>query len=262
MLFTLASTYTWKLQANAENVIHDNTKSAHYICSQDDQNLKKVYEVRVTKKTWRYGELLFATYRSPGQNWSVDIDIKVTGERNDYLKWTWRGASHEIEGSYRCVINGFDPVSNSQTIHFTSSVKVLWPLDDSEWPGGNYFLPTPLTGCPSDDELKETKISLFETFKEKHKAFILTVNTFKKTFKFKYCAKNKFIPIKHSPSWPAGSYCIGWFVTESCPDNFKVGFVSCSTLRKEYRMDFCCRNDGNPDTPIKLPKATPFYLFR
>ncbi|KAI1285100.1 putative G-protein coupled receptor [Halotydeus destructor] len=90
-----------------------------------------------------------------------------------------------------------------------------------------------------------------------------------------------------APEWPwmAGKYCI-FQVGDTCPDGFQTGAITwmdkkmnaTSELlsrsnvsgsvpsgvytKHNTTINFCCREDGKADVPIKLPRDRPFYLFK
>lgn len=77
--------------------------------------------------------------------------------------------------------------------------------------------------------------------------------------------------------WPKGRYCFYQYNFQ-CPIKTRPGYVfwddeniqnhnkvSGTIPSGSYTIDteirFCCRIDGDPSKPIKLPTQTPFYLF-
>ncbi|RWS29721.1 relaxin receptor-like protein [Leptotrombidium deliense] len=88
-------------------------------------------------------------------------------------------------------------------------------------------------------------------------------------------------PVTPRTEWMPGKYCV-FQVGETCPDQFQSGaitwwdkklnsssrsFVNGTLPKGVYNQHnttiyFCCREDGNPDMPIKLPTETPFYLLQ
>jgi len=34
------------------------------------------------------------------------------------------------------------------------------------------------------------------------------------------------------------------------------------TYNKNTKVEYCCRNDGSAERPIKLPSSAPFYLYK
>ncbi|XP_078571562.1 uncharacterized protein LOC144859147 [Branchiostoma floridae x Branchiostoma japonicum] len=77
--------------------------------------------------------------------------------------------------------------------------------------------------------------------------------------------------------WPSGNYCI--FKKGNCPGGFQSGWLFWDdedddnknsvggelpdgNYDRDTMIRYCCRSDGNVDTPIVLPNRKPFYLFR
>uniref|UniRef100_A0A2C9JKP1 Apextrin C-terminal domain-containing protein n=1 Tax=Biomphalaria glabrata TaxID=6526 RepID=A0A2C9JKP1_BIOGL len=76
--------------------------------------------------------------------------------------------------------------------------------------------------------------------------------------------------------WPNGSYCID--KKGHCPGGFQEGKIyideedsfgnkgsvegDVPDLFLSSTLEFCCRRDGDVDTPMKLPIRSPFYLYR
>ena len=90
-----------------------------------------------------------------------------------------------------------------------------------------------------------------------------------------YCTKESE---SGSPSWPNGKYCIAKHGS-SCPTGFREGSiywddedngndnaimepVPSGHYTINTKINFCCRSDGNHNTPITLPPTEPFALYR
>ena len=90
-----------------------------------------------------------------------------------------------------------------------------------------------------------------------------------------YCTK---IVDGGSPSWPSGTYCIARH-GDNCPSGFFSGLihwddedsnnnnnlmnpVPSGRYDRNTEIDFCCRSDGNHDSPMILPPTEPFALYR
>ena len=153
-----------------------------------------------------------------------------------------------------------------------------------KWPNGKYALPAPEGGCPKGWSLgrrtqgtgKKTDVSSGITSR-------LAVNYGSKTIMVQYCVKTDESDDGVGFEWPKGSYCIarkgGW-----CPeDSFKEGSISWNDYKKlisrksrnkkwgtlpdgKYDKNtvifFCCRNDNRASSPMMLPIAEPFVLYR
>lgn len=177
--------------------------------------------------------------------------------------------------------------------------SVLCPKCDFEWPPGNYGLPMPVSGCPSDNIWK-TGMRFHAIQHDKpydDKTRYWSDNIMLKGGATKYGIEQHFCIHQQSqnenpeyngnetiPTWQPGKYCIFQY-GYSCPDGFHIGSLTWfdknpvfsaskyynsinGTLpRGEYTTHnttiyFCCREDGDPTKPINLPRTRPFYLFQ
>ena len=170
------------------------------------------------------------------------------------------------------------------------SVPKLWLLCDIystdpsmiinfQWPRGQFSLLKAASGCPSgmysgwrhqdnedDNNENHWRPSDIES------CIDLDVGTNLKTY---YCTKRTDAG---SPSWPSGTYCIAKHGSD-CPNGFLSGYihwddednnndnnlmnpVPSGRYDRNTEIDFCCRSDGNHNTPMTLPPTEPFALYR
>ena len=155
------------------------------------------------------------------------------------------------------------------------------------WPSGTFTQPQPIingrVGCfsPSRDgsvcQTNEDVPNLNAVSSPLHLSIVGSV-VGTRDFDFtciRYCS---YTSSSGSVQWPSGSYCIAR-QGATCPSGFSDGsvywddqdhsnFNSVSGVAPsgEYGCEtliyFCCRSDGPITTPIVLPTARPFYLWR
>lgn len=147
-----------------------------------------------------------------------------------------------------------------------------------EWSIGTYTFVKPRSGCPPDwlegwtdqdneDSHNSNSISYGHHF----------AGSFGRNMKFYYCTKNPNIGM-NGGLWPGGNYCILQH-GESCPVGFQPGSVywddedsrngnshggvlPTGSYGRNTKINYCCRDDGQYNTPIALPNSRPFYLLR
>ncbi|XP_060084174.1 uncharacterized protein LOC132563432 [Ylistrum balloti] len=153
------------------------------------------------------------------------------------------------------------------------------------WPTGNYSLLETVGGCPVDVKEEWKTGSRFHMGDGQNfvsTPFNLHGNYTKKFFEHRFCSHvgmsdTTLIP-RYQTYWDPGRYCI-MRLNGNCPEGFHEGYVEMDDLNGfellnyvngtvpdgKYKtntgFDFCCRTDGDIDTPIILPKELPFALF-
>ncbi|XP_005096773.1 uncharacterized protein LOC101855248 [Aplysia californica] len=95
-------------------------------------------------------------------------------------------------------------------------------------------------------------------------------------YKFEYCSKPQ---TSGTYNWPPGDYCIAmrgkrcpnkqfksgnitWDDEDSNNANRKSGHLPFGVYNEDTAVNYCCRNDSPSESPILLPAASPFYLYR
>ncbi|CAG5121228.1 unnamed protein product [Candidula unifasciata] len=156
------------------------------------------------------------------------------------------------------------------------------------WPQGTYALLMPDSDCPNNaGAVWQTGIVVFHTestdrnYDEvstpSHLAPpALQRNGFNNFITQQFCVSSDLSP---GADWPRGAYCINR-VGNVCPSGFGSGYISWQNevtgsqssssgklpdgvyTLNETIIDYCCRNDGDHQEPIYLPRARPFYLYR
>ncbi|XP_019637817.1 PREDICTED: sushi, von Willebrand factor type A, EGF and pentraxin domain-containing protein 1-like [Branchiostoma belcheri] len=152
-----------------------------------------------------------------------------------------------------------------------------------EWPRGTYGLPKTDTGCPEPAGVTwRTGVRVQDTEDDDSNnrwspGLHFDGNFWKNNVHQKFCMKTS--SWEGYGNWPSGSYCI--FKKGGCPSGFQRGelfwddedtIINNKNSRSGELPDgkydhntlirYCCRNDGNADTPAPLPHHNPFYLFR
>ncbi|XP_062572339.1 uncharacterized protein LOC134234308 [Saccostrea cucullata] len=153
------------------------------------------------------------------------------------------------------------------------------------WPKGSYGLLMPEDGCPSDIRVSWSNGSRLHYSNGKSApsfSFHLYGNYSRISFEHYFCIHDEevdpFQLPRYQTYWDAGKYCI-FRKSGQCPNGFQEGFVGMDDLNGlefmqtvngsvpdgNYDEDtgffFCCRFDGDIETPIILPKNEPFVLF-
>lgn len=154
------------------------------------------------------------------------------------------------------------------------------------WPKGPYGLLMADNGCPSNDmpsawsngsRLHYSNGNSMPSF-----SFHLYGNYSRILFQHHFCIHDHpgdpFSMPRYQTYWEEGKYCI-FRVSGQCPDEFHEGFILMDDLNglefmqsvngsvpdgvydKDTGFFFCCRSDGDVETPIVLPKDQPFVLF-
>ncbi|KAH9489481.1 hypothetical protein Btru_049369 [Bulinus truncatus] len=161
------------------------------------------------------------------------------------------------------------------------------------WPEGQCGLLMPDTGCPSQGfsfidwrgdgfrqfHTESTSVFNLDDFSEDiHLKRPYKKKNLNNNFILLYfCVNPEDTNSAEGPAWPEGSYCIHKFL--KCPDLFREGsiFFDEENINHESKfndllpsgvyshdteLNFCCRRDGDPNTPMYLPTSRPFYLYR
>ncbi|KAK3775490.1 hypothetical protein RRG08_027245 [Elysia crispata] len=153
------------------------------------------------------------------------------------------------------------------------------------WPAGTYALPKPESGCPADMAFYEGDTGYFTLHTESSSNLsenghsknshlsrpILTSYSINNFLTLRFCVANGMY---NSGAWPSGRYCI--HKKGSCPGGLKIGYITFKTAalgnldaaggnkpeNSPSTMYFCCMTSGCSTTPIFLPTAHPFYLYK
>ncbi|XP_035688654.1 uncharacterized protein LOC118424220 [Branchiostoma floridae] len=159
--------------------------------------------------------------------------------------------------------------------------RVLLLPYTNKWPTGTYGLPRTNTGCPIAAGARwRTGFRYHDTEdNDSNNKWIPGIhfdgNLCKNNMKQKFCMKTK--NEEGDGDWPSGNYCI--FKKGNCPGGFQSGWLFWDdedddnknsvggelpdgNYDRDTMIRYCCRSDGNVDTPIVLPNRKPFYLFR
>ena len=163
-------------------------------------------------------------------------------------------------------------------IHCWIGQVVITPTA-AEWPGGQYSLIQAASGCPTgmssgwrfqDNEDSNNANS----WSPSNIASFINIDV-GRNFKTYYCTKTS---TAGTTSWPSGTYCIARYGS-SCPSSFSSGSmywddedsgninsvshpVPSGSYGSNTQINFCCRSDGNYNTPITLPSTQAFALYR
>ncbi|XP_038049832.1 uncharacterized protein LOC119723332 [Patiria miniata] len=153
------------------------------------------------------------------------------------------------------------------------------------WPVGTYSLPMTngMSGCPNSAFFWQTG----RRFQDTQDLFAsndwsdpchLMGPYARNNVQQNFCSKTDAVVSEgDTPEWDAGEYCI--FKKGSCPSGFSEGWIKWddqdalngntqSGVLPDGVYDhntliyYCCREDGDPITPILLPTQDPFFLFR
>ncbi|XP_071172682.1 uncharacterized protein [Mytilus edulis] len=153
------------------------------------------------------------------------------------------------------------------------------------WPEGDYGLLKSKTGCPVD---------VAEEWSEGHRGHVGSLKNYVSfdfdafgmyssfVFIHYFCMKREVndssIRPRYQTYWETGKYCI-MRKNGTCPKGFQEGYITMDDVDKfenlsttngslpdgSYKKDttfyFCCRNDGDTEVPLVLPKERPFILF-
>lgn len=182
--------------------------------------------------------------------------------------------------------------------------------EDTEisWPSGEYGLPMPVSGCPTNDASSEWLTGMRfhavkhdKTYDEKaypywSESIMLKGGATKLGIEQHFCMHSTLsVPSNESDfehvsktaePWMPGKYCIFQY-GDHCLEGFQSGSITwfdkshnnqTSKLNlfnsvhghvpsghyttHNTTINFCCRDDGQPEVPIRLPKTRPFYLLQ
>ena len=157
----------------------------------------------------------------------------------------------------------------------------------TQWPGGFYALPQPRDGCPVDlaffsgahrFQKVHTDSDNLENSLDSHSSVFLPSTSVladsKKFFTLELCEATQKL---NTASWPSGSFCIHKLKHKPCPWGFMHGHVFIDTEDNRFSSEgrsnaaytdrnvqlyFCCQGSRSASTPIQLPTASPFLLYR
>lgn len=202
-----------------------------------------------------------------------EIDVKIADIRIDQ-----ENASHAFEDRLMAELKGLQ-----------ADVKRLMDTGVLQyWPEGTYALLTPDSGCPNNVGAQwSSGYSKFHTESTDRNYDQTSVPSHLKLPTLERLGINNFVylyfcvspTLSPGADWPRGAYCINR-VGPACPGGFSSGSItwqdevigSASNISgavpagvyaaNRTTITYCCRNDGDPNDPIYLPRARPFYLYR
>ncbi|XP_067668411.1 uncharacterized protein [Haliotis asinina] len=147
----------------------------------------------------------------------------------------------------------------------------------TKWPRGTYVLPSPTAGCPGD-EFQEGSVQHTSDGRSTQSDIVHMKGEFTgSSSKYDFCVKDSSTSTDaDTADWGPGRYCI--LKKGDCPTGFESGYVKFDNLAgtttttsgavpdgvydADTQFDFCCRDEGYPKVPLKLPNTKPFILFR
>ncbi|KAJ7370800.1 hypothetical protein OS493_029790 [Desmophyllum pertusum] len=155
------------------------------------------------------------------------------------------------------------------------------PNEDSvRWPAGTYGIPKPASGCPYAEGFQwkegwrsqdtDNTYSNNNKSAEFHLDGIVDSEKVNRSFCIKPADNND------RPNWPPGQYCI--YKKGKYPTGLKFGYVFWDDennnnkngkggtfpggmYKKNTKIYFCCKTDGDKNDPILLPTKSPFFLL-
>ncbi|XP_062589227.1 uncharacterized protein LOC134250885 isoform X2 [Saccostrea cucullata] len=171
-------------------------------------------------------------------------------------------------------------------------------FQNSNWPDGTYALPASMFGCPETEDrgwtLSYINLTLPDSAQRQYWNIkdpdllngIIEPNIlgpyYYHAIQMNFCVKNRTSDRgddnETSSEWPKGQYCIYSF-SSICPQGFSNGSLTISGYQftkqdiggvipgetgsnMSLMLQFCCREDGDTQAPIKLPSDFPFVLFQ
>ncbi|XP_062589229.1 uncharacterized protein LOC134250886 [Saccostrea cucullata] len=171
-------------------------------------------------------------------------------------------------------------------------------FQNSNWPDGTYALPASMFGCPETEDrgwtLSYINLTLPDSAQRQYWNTkdpdllngIIEPNIlgpyYYRAIQMNFCVKNRTSDQgddnETTTEWPKGQYCIYSF-SNICPQGFSNGSLTISgyqfTLQDiggvipgetgnnmSLMLKFCCREDEDYRTSIKLPSEFPFVLFQ
>ena len=163
----------------------------------------------------------------------------------------------------------------------------LFNSPETCWPDASFAMPKPTSGCPNYYNISECGVTFNEGFlifntedtdNRNGQSPDLHMSGFVTDFaiRLEFCVSETSTP--SDIIWPTGCYCL--FESVTCPEMFTEGraewfpesdnpdAIYDGTLPRfnsffsgSVRFYFCCRCDGNINTPIILPREKEFYLM-
>ncbi|XP_071078434.1 uncharacterized protein [Haliotis cracherodii] len=147
----------------------------------------------------------------------------------------------------------------------------------TKWPAGTHAMPSATEGCPGDVFLGGFVHHTSDGGSTQSATVHVKGEFTSSSSKYHFCVKNSSTSADaDTAEWGPGRYCI--LKKGDCPTGFESGYVKYDNLAgtttttsgslpdgvydADTRLDFCCRDDGFPIVPLKLPNTKPFILFR
>lgn len=150
-----------------------------------------------------------------------------------------------------------------------------------QWPDGTYSLPRTVQGCPTGwstgwryQDNEDNNNANYWQPSNLNSYMNFDLGTDYRTY---YCTKT-FSGSMSGSTWPRGRYCIARY-GGSCPTGFAGGYIywddedrnNANSLQgpipdgdygRNTRVQYCCRNDGNPSQGVRLPTTKAFVLYQ
>ena len=254
-------------------------------CSSTNYEREPWWRVNLQKRHRIYGVQIFSAIRTPQQPMASSVKPNMAGSTNGNQRKSSDQRGYEFK-------NIFAAKEPGEYISWPAGDYAL-PMPVSGCPRNDGSLQW-LTGMrfhavqhdkPYDEKTRYWSDSIMlkggatEFGIEQH--FCVHTNTAGATSSM---AHNE--PSKSAESWMPGKYCIFQY-GDACPEGFQSGSITWfdkshnnqisklnmfnsfqgyvpSGLYTTHNttINFCCREDGNPEIPIRLPKTRPFYLLQ
>ncbi|XP_048244770.1 uncharacterized protein LOC124121271 [Haliotis rufescens] len=146
----------------------------------------------------------------------------------------------------------------------------------TKWPVGTYAMPSATDGCPGDVFLDGFVQHTSDGGSTQSDIVHVKGEFTPSSYTYHFCVKDSSTSDDaDTAEWGPGRYCI--LKKGDCPTGFESGYVKYDNLAgtatnasgslpdgvydADTRFDFCCRDDGFPIVPLKLPNTEPFILF-
>ncbi|XP_046857423.1 cubilin-like isoform X3 [Xenia sp. Carnegie-2017] len=202
-------------------------------------------------------------------------------EGNKTAEMKIRSSKNHLFLMVKSLSNGLRPKSL-----FTFYAKYFaTPLEENEWPNGNFGLLKAESGCPGDRKsgwLEGWRFQNMEEYGTKSRSSLCSHIAVSFPYRYSgvdvnrtFCMLNQIN--EKNRLWPNGSYCI-YKSSDNCPKgmssgnvkwddenyrnkNKKGGILPYGTYDDDTRIYYCCQTDGKWYEPIELPVTKPFYLL-
>ena len=154
-------------------------------------------------------------------------------------------------------------------------------LLEFQWPKGQFSLVKPASGCPTGMSqgwiYQDNQDGGSNNSWDPNDLDSCVDISPRANVKTNFCTKTE--SGSNSPPWPPGTYCIAKHGDDCPSNNFRKGKiywddednnndndimhpVPSGVYNANTKIEFCCRSDGNHNTPIFLPPTEPFTLYQ